>query len=271
MIKLSPEELASGKLSEATLESAVQQILVNGFVVFEKVFPDDLIDAMNDAFNEEFQRLFKENPEKTEVNTHEFRKNRIRMDLPFKAPFNDPRIIDSDFVLPIIHRILGEDCRSYYLSVDAPMKGSTYQAVHGDYFPFYPESEVILPPVSIVYNIPLVDVTEENGPMEAWPGTHHTPEYVYKELGALDKLAEQFKPMRMIMPKGSIILRDVRMWHRGTPSYSDQIRPNLAIIYSRSWYNGSGYAQTSLGITKEQYAQLSDRAKRLYRFEPLVN
>ena len=269
-MKLTPEELARGKLNEETIESAVNQVLMNGMVVFEKVLPDDLVDRMNERFLEELDRLLKTDPEKTELNVGEFRKNRIRMNLPFDDPFTDPRVIDSDFVLPIVYRLLGEDCRSFYLSVDAPMKGSTYQNAHGDYFPFFPEADITLPTTAVVYNIPLVDVTEENGPMEAWPGTHRTAEFRYREIGGVDRMAQHIQPTRVILPKGSIIIRDVRMWHRGTPSYSDQIRPNLAIVYSRGWYAGDGFPQTSLNITREKYEALSERAKRLYRFEKLV-
>jgi len=269
-MKLSPEQLASGKLNEETLAEAVMQLNLNGFVVFEKAIPDDLVDAMNERFLQILEKNLKENPEATELNMHTFRTNRIRMDLPFEAPFIDPRVINSDFVVPIVQQILGEDCRSFYLSVDAPMKGSQYQAVHGDYFPFFPESTQTMPPVSLVFNVALVDVTEENGPMDAWPGTHRSPEYMFKELGALEAAAKHIQPTKMIMPKGSIILRDVRMWHRGTPSYSEQIRPNLAIIYARSWYDGGGYAQNTLNITREVYEALPERAKKLYRFEKLV-
>ena len=77
--------------------------------------------------------------------------------------------------------------------------------------------------------------------------------------------------MKMLTPKGSLIIRDVRMWHRGTPNVSNEIRPNMALIYGRSWWDGAFYPQESLGITRQVYAGLSDRAKQLFRFETLVD
>jgi ectoine hydroxylase-related dioxygenase (phytanoyl-CoA dioxygenase family) len=175
-MRLSAEELETGQLKPETLESAVRQVNLNGYLVFEEVPPESLVDEMNTEFLRVLDQNLKNNPESTEVNSGEFRKNRVRMDLPFYEPFTDPRVITNSFVLPVIERLLGDDCRCFYLSVDAPMPGSDYQVVHGDYRSFYPESNIILPITGLVVNIPLIDVTEENGPMEAWPGTHFTPE-----------------------------------------------------------------------------------------------
>jgi len=271
MIKLSAEERASGKLNPETLENALHQVKMNGVVVFESVLPEELVDDMNANFLRVLNETLQTNAEATELNTTTMRKNRIRMDLPFYEPFSDPQVITNAFALPIIERLVGEDCRCFYLSVDAPMPGSDYQNAHGDYFPFFPESDIILPPTGIVVNFPLIDVTEENGPMEAWPGgTHHTPEKMFADWKNVVNAAEHMKPVRMTMPKGSMIIRDIRMWHRGTPNLSDEIRPNVALIYGRSWWDGAVYAQKSLNITRARYEQLSERAQRLFRFEKLI-
>jgi hypothetical protein len=68
-----------------------------------------------------------------------------------------------------------------------------------------------------------------------------------------------------LMPAGSLLIRDMRMWHRGTPNRSNEPRPNMALIYSRFWLRESNYPQ--IGIPRETYASLSERAKRLFRFE----
>lgn len=267
-MKLSAEERASGQLSPESLESAVNQVKLNGFVVFEEMLSPELTDTLNTAFLEVLEEA---SNEATEVNSSFMRLNRIRMDLPFREPFIDPQVITNQFALPIIERLLGDDCRCCYFSVDAPMPGSDYQTVHGDYAPFFPESNITLPAAGIVVNFPTVDVTEENGPMEAWPGgTHLTPENLFTS-DYVTSAAAHISPMKMLMPKGSMIIRDVRMWHRGTPNKSDSIRPNIALIYTRSWWDGHYYPQDSLGIAREKFEGLSDRAKKLFRFEKLVD
>lgn len=119
-------------------------------------------------------------------------------------------------------------------------------------------------------NYPLADVTEKNGPLEAWPNTHLTPEKFYTR-NHVQEAAKNLDPVKMLTPKGSLLIRDIRMWHRGTPNLSNEIRPNMALIYGRNWWDGAFYPQDSLGITQQAYAKLSDRAKKLFRFETLVN
>jgi ectoine hydroxylase-related dioxygenase (phytanoyl-CoA dioxygenase family) len=236
-------------------------------VLFEGVLDLDLVERMKKRFLEELEEAQNSSPEKTEVNTKEFRKNRVRMDLPFEEPFIDPRVIESQYILPVVEKLIGEDCACIYLSADAPLPGSDYQVIHSDQMPFFPESSISLPPAGLVLNIPLVDVTEENGPMEAFPGGNHLIPENRLNAKYIEAAAAHLKPVRMTMPKGSLLLRDLRMWHRGTPNNSDHVRPNVAVIYARPWWRG-GYQET-LGITRDKFDQLSDRAKQLFRLEQI--
>ena len=54
------------------------------------------------------------------------------------------------------------------------------------------------------------------------------------------------------MPAGSVLVRDIRTWHRGTPNRSETARPNLAMIYSRPWL-------------KTQYPPIANFKSRLRR------
>ncbi|GGG19255.1 phytanoyl-CoA dioxygenase family protein [Paenibacillus abyssi] len=266
-MKLSPEELKNGRLDPETVESAVEQVRLNGYVLFEGVLDSEQVEKMRSAFMNALDEATNRSPESTEVNTTEFRKNRVRMDLPFDEPFIDPSVITSPFVLPVVEKLIGADCACIYLSADAPLPGSDYQVVHSDQTPFFPESTVSLPPAGIVLNIPLVDVTEENGPMEAFPGGNHLMPENRNHPKYIEEAASHLTPVRMTMPKGSLLIRDLRMWHRGTPNNSDHVRPNVAIIYARPWWRG-GYQET-LGISREKFEGLSDRAKKLFRLEKI--
>jgi len=268
-MQLTSEELSSQKWTPERLEQAINQVKLNGFVVLENALPLELVDQLNADFHKTVTELLQKDAAKTEVNTSDFRKNRIRMDIPFREPYTHPLLITNPFALPIVERIVGEDCRMFYYSVDAPMPGADYQTVHGDYMPFYPESDVILPTAGLVVNYPLVTVTEQNGPLEAWPNSHLTPEKFYTG-GFVQDAAKQLTPVKMLTPKGALVVRDVRMWHRGTPNVSSEIRPNLALIYARSWWDGAFYPQESLGITKAAHDKLSERAKKLFRFEAVA-
>jgi len=112
----------------------------------------------------------------------------------------------------------------------------------------------------VVLNTPPVDCTEENGPLEIWPGgTHLMPGGIN-----IQELAPTMRPERVLMPAGSLLVRDMRMWHRGTPNRSTEPRPNLALISSRHWLK-THYPPIS--IPRATYETLSERAQRLFRFE----
>ncbi len=268
---LSSEERANGGLSAGTLDRACNQVALNGFVVLENAIAVDVVDKAQEDWTALANYLLQNEPEKTSVGTKEFRKNRIRMDIPFRRPYIDTHFIANPFVVPIVERILGEDSRLFYYSADAPMPGSDYQVVHADYSSFFPESDVVLPPAGLAVNFPLVDVTEGNGPMEVWPNSHRTSERAFTAKAELQEAARHVTPARMLTPRGSVLIRDVRMWHRGTPNLSNQIRPNLALVYGRSWWDGAFYPQETLGITRAAYESLAERAKRFVRLEPIAD
>src|SRR5215475_4961025 len=163
------------------------------------------------------------------------------------GPFLDGDIVAHPLVLDVLGELLDGDVVCSYYASDTAFPGSEYQPVHLDVQPLFPGLGVGLPPFSYVLDIPLVDFTEENGPVELWPyGTHMVP-----DSGSLpreraqagpparttqsQRLAEAMGGQPLLVPAGSLVLRDVRLWHRGTPNRSGQRRSMLALVYSRSW------------------------------------
>ncbi len=251
---LSPSELASAHLSPETLASAVNQVRNNGFVIFERVIPEPLLADMRASFG----HLLEAHIEHNDPNRGA---NRYQMHLPFEPPWSDERLVANAFVLPIVEALIGEDCICHYLASDTPLPGSDYQETHPDIFPLFPEWPVVLPPYSIVLNIPLVDATAQNGPLEIWPGgTHH---YV-ADRALVPALAAHMHSEPVLIPAGSLLIRDSRMWHRGTPNHSTAARPNFTTIYSRYWLK---LRYPPIPISRAAYDRLSERAQRLFRLE----
>lgn len=103
-------------------------------------------------------------------------------------------------------------------------------------------------PFALVVNVPLIGMRPENGSTEVWVGTHQQYDISAQE-GAhgerasgrirQDLLHERRKvcpPEQPIIPKGSIIIRDLRLWHAGMPNLSDEVRVMLAMIHFAPWY-----------------------------------
>jgi len=263
-IQRTKQELDTRTLSTETVEVAVEQVKVNGYVIFEKVIDVTIIKNIHAAF----QPLFEEYTHRKGFNAG---KKRTQMHLPFAQPFIADEIIANPVVIAIMDRILGKDCRCTYFASDTPLPGAGYQAVHSDCFPLFPELTVPLPTYALVLNIPLVDTNIENGPLEIWPGgTHLNPDNANHVTldGTVNphlhivRAAEHMVSEKVLAPAGSIIIRDLRMWHRGTPNRSDAPRPNLSMIYNRSWYG-----ESQIHIPEDTYQQLSERAKELFRSE----
>ncbi|WP_219835397.1 phytanoyl-CoA dioxygenase family protein [Paenibacillus sp. R14(2021)] len=269
-MKLSPKELKEGKLSPETLELAVQLIKVNGYVLFEEVLPRAQVDALFNSYVALLDPYLEKHREEILNPKNGFNDgtNHVRLYLPFDKPFCDEAIIANPFVTDIVDHMLGEDCLMTYFATNTSMPGGkNAQPVHSDTSSrFGDRCAVNLPIANLIVNYPLVDVNENNGPMEIWPGgTHLHPDNWYASTAfSKPKLAEHMHGIKMLMPAGSILIRDDRVWHRGTPNRSDKHRPNVALIYS-----ANGPYTGTIQIPQKTYDQLSEKAQRLLRKEKI--
>lgn len=254
-IDLSDSERAGQRLSDEHQQLSTQLLEINGCVVIRRAIPAETVDQLLRAF----LPLLQAEASQSSANRGA---NRYQMHLPFQEPFTSPQVITNSYALPLVHRLLGSDAVCHYFASDTPLPGSEYQRVHSDVALLFPEMPLSLPAYSMVLNIPLVDFTEENGPLEIWPGGSHLMP------GGVDILAmaERMPSQRVLMPAGSVLLRDMRMWHRGTPNLSTSPRPNLALIYSRPWLKTH---YRPIPIRRDRYNALSDVAKHLFRFEDI--
>jgi hypothetical protein len=69
------------------------------------------------------------------------------------------------------------------------------------------------------------------------------------------------------MQLGDVMIRDVRALHRGTPNYTQTPRPMVVIGYSRRWLYRP---EVSIQIPRAALDTLSERARHLLRFNPIV-
>lgn len=125
-----------------------------------------------------------------------------------------------------------------------PLPGSAprRQPVHSDADFAHPDH-----PFAFVINIPLVTMTPENGSTELWLGTHHfgvdAQESAHGDRASgrimptlLAEREEVRRPSQPSVKRGSIVIRDLRLWHAGMPNRSDQVRVMLAMIHFAPWY-----------------------------------
>lgn len=46
-------------------------------------------------------------------------------------------------------------------------------------------------------------------------------------------------PFQPSVKAGSVLIRDIRVWHRGTPNHVDRPRPMVATIYNIAWWSAA--------------------------------
>jgi ectoine hydroxylase-related dioxygenase (phytanoyl-CoA dioxygenase family) len=237
-----------------TIQALADEIRMNGYVVLEDMIPQEKVAAMLERFDLLLEAKRSSEPSNRGV-------NRFQMHLPFEMPFADPILYENPTVLAILANLFGSDMICTYFASDTPFPGSDYQKVHLDTRLPFPEGPYGVPVYSVVLNTPLVEFTEENGPLEIWPnGTH-----LIAKPTDMERMAAKMPSLRLLSKTGSILLRDARVWHRGTPSHGTRSRPNVAVVYSRGWFRFESYPYR-IKIPRATYESFSDRTKAMFRY-----
>lgn len=261
---LNNEEKSTGRLTEQTLQDIALNLKSEGYVILHEVMPHSWVTAMRSLFCAELEANYRDPPSQlASQNGHG------GFQPPLKAPFLDPSIIENEIVFQILEYTLGEHffgCLPYGCNTSFP--GSTTQNVHRDCGHLFPELDLTLPPLLIVVNILLDEFTESNGATEIWPGSHRHIEADQAEISTL-KIApsrwSEHPSVRTTAPAGSIIIRDMRTWHRGMSNTTDALRTMLSLVYYRQHLLPDNLRSSDEVINEDDWQQLSERAKWIYR------
>ncbi len=255
-------------LSPEKLELACQILAEVGYIVFERIIPISLIQEVRQAFEANSQA--ETDQEKVDFLTH---------------PFLDPQIIDNPIALQIIESVMGAGFfSSLPYGFNSTQRKSRYynnalkQWIHRDSGHLFPQLGIALPVTKIVVNIPITDFTLENGCTEIWPGSHLIVDPITTPATEEEKLFINYHvcseergakqpSVRMVMPAGSLIVRDMRCWHRAMPNYTNQIRTMVAMIYFSRIHNALGdHGIFRTQLSNEVWQHMPERVQRIYRF-----
>lgn len=250
--------MSRGRYQKAEIESLTQAALRDGFCILPEHFSKEKLVVWREAFA-------------PLLDAHIARQGHLQnrgpgryyVTLPFVAPFAEPEFYDDDDILSIVEGLVGEDAVMPQLATDTPLLGSDYQDVHRDAPPLFPETGRETPPFQLAVNFPLVDVNAENGPFEVARGTH----LMSKEEGLSRIESGEIRLEPITLRLGDVMIRDVRALHRGTPNRTRTPRPMVVIGYSRRWLFRP---EVSIRVPRSALASLSERARQLLRFNPVV-
>ena len=133
-----------------------------------------------------------------------------------------------------MHSLLGEEAELRYTGLIVSYPGSTDQPWHGDGPHLFGEQTGTLPAHAINVFIPLHDITEELGPTELIAGSHKLLEN--GRVTVPPNTRE--RTIAPLLRKGSVLLYDFRVIHRGTSNKSTgrKIRYMLYLLFAKPWF-----------------------------------
>lgn len=224
--------------SPEVIAEAVTYLHRHGIVVLENVIDPSHIDALHARLGPEAEEIAR-NPK------HHFNWNKGNMD---QAPPLIPDLMFQDvwansIVVSVLSSILGPCPVSHYANGNTALKSTARQPVHSDIDKPHP-----LYPFAYAVNIPLCDVSVENGSTEIWVGSHRDSNIDQHnensdgehDLTIKPELVEERRqhspPVQPSTKKGSIVLRDIRLWHAGMPNKTAVPRIMLAFVVQPKWF-----------------------------------
>lgn len=247
-LDITPEEKASRRMVPAHLEAAVAALEEDGAVVLRGVVDSEHIAALRDKMLADVDEILR-----LPQPPYQFTLGHIQHDPPPFPPYLFRDVLLNDMAVCVTKAMLGAGLRNTFYSGNTNLPGSGAQPVHPDTAQLWPDLPAAHPPYAFVVNVPVVDMDESNGSTELWPGTHRDTT-MWEGMGTLRvpeaKLAEwraRRPPIQPAVAAGSIVIRDIRLWHRGVPNHTDRPRPMIAMIHRIHWWRGDGRIRFPIG------------------------
>ncbi|KAF2802205.1 uncharacterized protein BDZ99DRAFT_401728, partial [Mytilinidion resinicola] len=226
------------------LQTATRALHRDGLVVIEDIITHTTLSHLNTCMVSDALIL----QSAGDSSPYNYNLGNIQQDPPLTRPFFSPTLFLNPLARQIIHSVLGPRSRLSFISANSampptPTSPPQSQPVHSDADFAHPAS-----PFALVLNIPLVDMTPANGSTEVWLGTHSLSSLSAQE-GAhgerasgriapalLEERRAERAPSQPVVKRGSIVLRDLRLWHAGKPNRTQDVRVMLALIHFAAWF-----------------------------------
>ncbi|KAH7395262.1 hypothetical protein DE146DRAFT_102375 [Phaeosphaeria sp. MPI-PUGE-AT-0046c] len=254
----SEKELKNGLLDQRNLEIAVRAIARDGLVVLENMVDHVTLDSLNVKMVEDAYKL-----QASKDSPFNYNKGNIQQDPPLTKDWFSEKIYTNSIVTQVTSTVLGPRPSLRFISGNTalpPTEDSppASQPTHNDADFDHPSI-----PFAMVVNVPLVTMEEENGSTEVWLGTHAGTTIADQDGAHGDRASGRIKklllearrevrpPSQPLVKKGSIIVRDLRLWHGGKPNLTDKPRVMLAMIHFASWYRNQMTVELAEDLQEE--------------------
>ena len=236
-IDLTPEDRTAGQLLGNNLRIALDALRTDGLVLLNDVVDPAHLDVLHERMVDDLD-AFRARPDAP----YNWNTGNLQQDPPPFPPYLFADVLLNPYVISVTSSVLGPGVKNVMYGGNTALPGDQRQPVHSDVGHLWPIESLDAPhpPAQLVVNVLTVDVSPENGATEIWPGTH-------RELGVgvgddvkiAPDLLEQRRaispPFQPTFGRGSVLIRDIRLWHAGMPNRTSEPRPMIAMIHTSSW------------------------------------
>lgn len=234
-IDIETVENEAGVLLREHLDAAVVALRAEGAVILKNIVAIEHLDQLRERMLQDVNALAAR-----EDAPYNFNVSNIQQDPPPFPPYLFRDVMVNPLVIAVTEAILGPGVKNAAYTGNTAMPSNLRQPVHVDSGQLWANLETAPPASAIVVNVPLVKVTAENGGTEIWPGTHlDTHVSCHQDIKVPPDLLESRRalspPYQVEMDLGSILLRDMRLWHAGMPNRTSLPRPMIAMIHYARW------------------------------------
>ena len=261
-----PEDVRqSGKPTLDIIAEGASFLHKDGIIVLDNAISTEHVDTLNNKLSPEALEIANDPDHHFNFGKHTRNMDQApppTRELMFRDLWNNP------FAAAILSAVMGPKPVIHYANGNTALKADSKgrQPVHSDcefkhpaYFPF-----------AFVINVCLVDVESQNGGTEVWVGSHHVSVHeahnqmrpgghVEDRVGQevddgddrndgeglltikpkyLEERRKHSPPIQVSTKRGSMIIRDLRLWHAGMPNLTDEPRIMLAWVASPQWWQG---------------------------------
>lgn len=233
LVEVSDSDRAAGTTSYATVQAAVETFQRDGVCAITNAIDTGIVDALNKKMVSETEEYVKRPG--AHFNQGKAARN-ISQCPPLQKEWMFQQIWANPHALAALEYILGPEPELHFVNSNVALQNHNplaRQAVHSDAYHDHPHY-----PWCAVVNIYLCAVSAENGSTEMWPGTqnynksHHIgPDNGWIRQDVFNEQAKLSPPLQPTLPKGTIVIRDMRTWHAGMPNMTPDPRVMLTFVY----------------------------------------
>ena len=236
----SPLRDGSTPTTPEIIAEAITYLHRDGILILSNAIDPSHLDSLNALLGPEAEEVAKDP-------THHFNFGAETRNMDQAPPLIPSLMFDDIWANPVVVTILtamfGPNPVCHYANGNTALKATGRQPVHSDINVPHP-----LYPFAYAINIPLGDMSPENGSTEVWVGSHrdsNIDQHVDSGDGESDlivrpELLEERRvhspPIQPCTKKGSLIIRDIRLWHAGMPNQTETPRIMLAFVIQPKWF-----------------------------------